>query len=80
MSYNCILHKGKECDGCQDCWDDSDEILSDCCGASIYPDTDICSECKEHCDVMGSSDGEIEGMQEDIDQSEGRNGWPRFFK
>ena len=25
-------------------------ILSDCCGARIYEDTDICSACKEHCD------------------------------
>ena len=24
---------------------------SDCCGAKVYDDTDICSECKEHCDV-----------------------------
>ncbi len=23
--------------------------LSDCCGAVIYTDTDICSNCKEHC-------------------------------
>ena len=26
-----------------------DGELSDCCGAPIYPDTDICSECGEHC-------------------------------
>jgi len=26
------------------------EPLSDCCGARIYPDTDICSDCKEHCE------------------------------
>ena len=25
------------------------EPLSDCCGADVYPDIDICSECKEHC-------------------------------
>lgn len=23
---------------------------SDCCGARIYEDTDICSACKEHCE------------------------------
>lgn len=23
--------------------------LSECCGAEIYTDTDICSNCKEHC-------------------------------
>ena len=25
-------------------------IYSNCCGARIYEDTDICSACKEHCD------------------------------
>lgn len=25
-------------------------IVSNCCGAYIYDDTDICSECLEHCD------------------------------
>lgn len=29
--------------------DDFDENLSECCGAKIYEDTDICSNCKEHC-------------------------------
>ena len=24
--------------------------VSNCCGAMIYADTDICSWCKEHCD------------------------------
>lgn len=23
--------------------------LSDCCGAAMYDDSDICPECKEHC-------------------------------
>jgi len=27
------------------------EPLSDCCGAPIYEDTDICTQCKEHCAV-----------------------------
>jgi hypothetical protein len=26
-----------------------DGVVSNCCGASIYSDTDICSDCKEHC-------------------------------
>lgn len=26
------------------------EVVSNCCGALIYEDTDICSECLEHCD------------------------------
>lgn len=25
------------------------EGLSVCCGSPLYPDTDICSKCKEHC-------------------------------
>lgn len=27
--------------------------ISECCGAIVYDDTDICSECKEHCDSKG---------------------------
>ena len=34
---------------------ETDEIIyegvSNCCGASVYANTDICSECKEHCEV-----------------------------
>ena len=26
-----------------------DEPVSNCCGAPIYENTDICTECKEHC-------------------------------
>jgi hypothetical protein len=29
--------------------EEQEEGISECCGAEIYPDTDICSECKEHC-------------------------------
>tara|TARA_R110002073_G_scaffold199542_2_gene358654 strand:- start:8563 stop:8772 length:210 start_codon:yes stop_codon:yes gene_type:complete len=25
---------------------------STCCGASVYENTDICSACKEHCEVV----------------------------
>jgi len=31
--------------------DDNYEV-SNCCGATIYENTDICSDCKEHCDVQ----------------------------
>ena len=24
---------------------------SECCGAIVYDDTDICSKCLEHCDI-----------------------------
>jgi hypothetical protein len=36
---------------------DMDEVVFDegcwssCCGASVYTETAICSECKEHCDI-----------------------------
>lgn len=25
--------------------------ISHCCGAKVYPETDICQDCKEHCTV-----------------------------
>ena len=34
-------------------WNQEDcEVVSDCCGATIIEDTDICSECREHCGEM----------------------------
>ena len=33
--------------------DNEDNVeVSDCCGAEIYENTDICSDCKEHCGVQ----------------------------
>jgi len=32
------------------------ENLSNCCGARMYDDSDICSDCKEHCGVEGEED------------------------
>jgi hypothetical protein len=29
---------------------------SECCGAKVYDDTDICSKCLEHCDVWQDND------------------------
>jgi len=29
-----------------------EDEVSDCCGAMIYEETDICSRCKEHCGVQ----------------------------
>jgi hypothetical protein len=26
-------------------------MVSNCCGAEIIENTDLCSDCKEHCDV-----------------------------
>ena len=28
------------------------DAWSNCCGADVYDDSDICSDCKEHCGVM----------------------------
>jgi len=40
------------------------EDLSDCCSALIYPDTDLCSECKEHCGIQGEDDETPQQMNE----------------
>ena len=29
---------------------------SECCGAKVYDDTDICSECLEHCNILKNKD------------------------
>ncbi len=34
-------------------------LRSDCCGAQVYDDYDICSDCYEHCDVW------VDGEEED---------------
>ena len=31
---------------------------SSCCGASVYENTDICSACKEHCEIENYEDEE----------------------
>ena len=31
---------------------------SECCGAIVYDDTDICTECLEHCDVWNEEEEE----------------------
>lgn len=33
-----------------------DGECSDCCGAEVLEDTDICSECNEHCTAMSIGD------------------------
>jgi|LGOV01.1.fsa_nt_gb hypothetical protein len=32
------------------------EDYSDCCGARLYDDSDICPECLEHCSVASDND------------------------
>lgn len=45
-------------------------IWSVCCSAPIYPDTDICSGCGEHCAAdTFCTDCEGTGEQEILDQS-----------
>lgn len=29
-----------------------EEGFSNCCGAKVYSDLGICSDCKEHCEVL----------------------------
>lgn len=43
--------------------------LSSCCGAVVYPDSDICSDCKEHCGIEETCDVcEGKGVVEIIDE------------
>ena len=29
-----------------------DEMVSNCCGAGVWQDSDICNECYEHCEPV----------------------------
>jgi len=40
-------------------WSLESEGESNCCGASVYGETDICSRCKEHCEVIVYEDEDI---------------------
>jgi hypothetical protein len=33
-------------------------MYSECCGAIVYDDYDLCSECLEHCDVWEDDDAD----------------------
>ena len=44
---------------CQACHEEYEE-LSDCCGATIYDDIEMCSECKEYCEPFKEDDHEKE--------------------
>ena len=35
---------------------EEEELLSTCCGAEPYDDTDICSDCREHADFEAWED------------------------
>jgi len=30
-----------------------EDVVSNCCGAPVYAETDVCMDCKEHCEVIG---------------------------
>ena len=49
-----VEHNDKE----PDYSDYAGEDVSDCCGAMIYSDTDICSDCQEHCGIQEFDDDE----------------------
>ena len=35
-------------------------LRSECCGAIVYDDYDLCSECLEHCDVWDEDEDDEE--------------------
>ena len=32
--------------------EEASEEVSNCCGEPVYDETDICSDCEEHCDII----------------------------
>lgn len=42
-------------------------VVSSCCGAVIYENTDVCSDCKEHCTAQSEPEyfGELTWLDED---------------
>ena len=46
------------------------EGMSDCCGAPVYVDVGICSDCKEHCEIQRPCpDCEGKGEIDELDKS-----------
>ena len=41
--------------------------VSNCCGAIIYDDSDICSDCKEHCVIQSQADYMFDAHQAAIE-------------
>ena len=46
--------------------------VSNCCGAQVYLDQMICSDCKEHCDI---EEGEVEDNTVDMHVLAGLQRW-----
>lgn len=44
----------------------TNEMTSNCCDALIIQ-TDICSNCKEHCEAVDNTEEDIEGEDDEID-------------
>ena len=40
--------------------ENSEELLSSCCGSQIFDDMDICKDCGEHCGAVDGNDKEYE--------------------
>ena len=32
------------------------ELVSNCCSARVYPESDICMDCGEHCEIINIED------------------------
>lgn len=52
--------------------EDMKEGMSSCCGAPVYTDMEICSDCKEHCGIEYEEEDEakldsIEKAKDDMD-------------
>ena len=61
IKYKIIMQEYKTCDKC--CYDilDDDgglmeheclEEVSNCCTSPVYPESDICIRCGEHCEII----------------------------
>lgn len=47
--------------------------ISNCCSAPVYDETDICMECKEHCEVIKECEA-CGGYHEEENECEATNG------
>ena len=45
-------------------------MLSDCCNCSVLPETDICSNCKEHCGVIRDDETILKTPIEELTENE----------
>lgn len=46
-----------------------DELISNCCSARIWPDSDVCSSCKEHCSPVPPVDEPHWPEPKDMDET-----------